>query len=249
MAQALPTYKMSCFKLPITLFHEIEALIHKLFWGQRGDNRKIHWLKWETMCKPKSQGGLGFKDLYMYNNALLTKQTWWLLHNTQSLFYWVLKAKLFPNCSVMEAKNPNNASNAWKSILKGRDVIKRGASWRIGTGTSVNILGDNWLPTKNNPRVISPEMSGLPVNKVSNLIDPVQRVWKDSVLDRYFFEFEAAVIMVSLSKVWTSSICWVLFLLKIGTLNCLLRWFRWFGIVQITSGWANPWCHWVSYCR
>jgi len=38
-------------------------------------------------------------------------------------------------------------------------------------------------------------------------------------------------IMVSLSKVWTSSICWVLFLLKIGTLNCSLWWFRWFGIV------------------
>ena len=75
MAQALPTYKMSCFKLPITLFHEIEALTHKLFWGQRGENRKIHWLKWETMCKPKSQGGLGFKDLSIYNDALLTKQT------------------------------------------------------------------------------------------------------------------------------------------------------------------------------
>ena len=37
-------------------------------------------------------------------------------------------------------------------------------------------------------------MSGLPANKVSNLIDPVQQVWKDSVLDKYFSKFEAAVI-------------------------------------------------------
>ena len=94
----------------------------------------------------------------------------------------------------MDATNPSNASYAWKSILKAREVINHGASWRVGTGTSVDNWGDNWLPTKNNPRIISPCMPGLPSNKVSNLIDPVQRVWKEQVLDRYFFEFEAAVI-------------------------------------------------------
>ena len=31
IAQALPTYTMSCFKLPIGLCHDIEALIHRLF--------------------------------------------------------------------------------------------------------------------------------------------------------------------------------------------------------------------------
>ena len=35
-------------------------------------------------------------------------------------------------------------------------------------------------------------MSGLPANKVSNLIDLVQQVWKD--LDKYFSKFEATVI-------------------------------------------------------
>ena len=33
VAQALPTYTMSCFKLPLTLCNEIEALIHKFFLG------------------------------------------------------------------------------------------------------------------------------------------------------------------------------------------------------------------------
>ena len=31
IAQALPTYTMSCFKLPIGLCHDIEALIHRFF--------------------------------------------------------------------------------------------------------------------------------------------------------------------------------------------------------------------------
>ena len=33
VAQALPTYTMACFKLPISLCNEIESLIHRFFWG------------------------------------------------------------------------------------------------------------------------------------------------------------------------------------------------------------------------
>ena len=70
----------------------------------------------------------------------------------------------------MDARNPSNASYSWKSIIKGREFIKRGALWRIGIGTLVDIWGDNWLPTRNNPRIISLLMMGLPSHKVSNLI-------------------------------------------------------------------------------
>ena len=52
--QAIPTYTMGCFKIPLGLLcQDIESLIKKIWWGQRGERRKIHWVRWEEMTKAK----------------------------------------------------------------------------------------------------------------------------------------------------------------------------------------------------
>ena len=118
---------MGCFKLPIGLCNEIEAMARKFWWGQSGEKRKIHWLKWSEMTKSKSEGGMGFRDLALHNDSLLAKQAWHLLHDQSSLFYKVFKPFFFPNCTIMEAAKSSSGSYAWKSKLHGCDVIKRGA--------------------------------------------------------------------------------------------------------------------------
>ena len=91
------------------------------------------------MIKSKMVDGMGFRDLSLFNDSLLAKQVWRLFHNRDSLFYRVFKARFCPIGSIMEAKDSRRGSYTWKSILKGRDVIARGACWWIGNGKSVKI--------------------------------------------------------------------------------------------------------------
>ena len=115
--QAIPTYTMSCFKLPRGLVKELEILIRKFRWGYNGDNRKVHWVKWERLCKAKEVGGLRFKEIEKFNDSLLAKQVWCMINNPSSLSHCVFKARFFPNCSILDAKDSSIGSYAWKSIL------------------------------------------------------------------------------------------------------------------------------------
>ena len=43
VAQSIPTYTMSVFQMPLKLCDELDALCAKFWWGQVGNERKIHW--------------------------------------------------------------------------------------------------------------------------------------------------------------------------------------------------------------
>jgi hypothetical protein len=65
---------MSVFQLPVSLCKELNSLMQRFWWGHKENTSKIHWMKWEKMGMSKSKGGMGFKDLVMFNKALLAKQ-------------------------------------------------------------------------------------------------------------------------------------------------------------------------------
>jgi hypothetical protein len=108
VAQAIPVYVMSVFLLPGPLHEGLTRVIQKFWWGETRGKRKTHWIAWDKFTKAKGEGGLGFRDLKIFNQALLARQAWRLIDRPESLCARVLKAKYFPNGNLFDTAFPVN---------------------------------------------------------------------------------------------------------------------------------------------
>ncbi|KAK6123372.1 hypothetical protein DH2020_042889 [Rehmannia glutinosa] len=83
-AQASSNYGMSIFKFPNSVCMRLQSMVARFWWGGGNDKRIIHWMRWERLRRPKGLGGMGFKDMELFNQALLAKQAWRLVQNGAS---------------------------------------------------------------------------------------------------------------------------------------------------------------------
>ena len=107
---------MSCFLLPKEITKKLQGAIAKSWWSTKANNRGLHRIPWEKICKSYDKGGLGFRDLSDSNLALFAKQLWRLLQHPASLLARVLKGRYYRHTNPMEVKTSNSPSFGWKSI-------------------------------------------------------------------------------------------------------------------------------------
>ncbi|CAM8924852.1 unnamed protein product [Rhodiola kirilowii] len=76
----------------------------------------------------KEDGGLGFKDWRCLNLAsfFLSKQAWRLQSQPDLLVSQIMKAKYFPNSSIMDASLGYRPSHVWSSIFKALPILQQG---------------------------------------------------------------------------------------------------------------------------
>ncbi|XP_019092333.1 PREDICTED: uncharacterized protein LOC109129144 [Camelina sativa] len=209
VAMAMPIFAMSCFKLPKSTCSTLSSAMSEFWWSNMENHKKIHWVSWNKLCLTKDQGGLGFKDIEVFNQALLAKQAWRLLHYPNSFFSLYLKSRYFPNDQFLDATLGARPSYAWRSILFGRELLVKGLRLCIGDGVSTSVWTGQWLQ---DGRMRAPLMKNPLINlelKVQDLIDPVTKGWDSNSLQEHFFPRDIVLIR-KIKPVVSSSdyMCW-----------------------------------------
>ena len=103
VASGTPVYPMNTFKLLKSVCDDINNILAKFWWGKDDGNKGMHWFVWDRMSQPK-KGGMGFRDIEKFNDALLGKQVWRILTKPNSLMARVLKGRYFPTSSILTAR-------------------------------------------------------------------------------------------------------------------------------------------------
>ncbi|GKA64872.1 RNA-directed DNA polymerase, eukaryota, reverse transcriptase zinc-binding domain protein [Tanacetum coccineum] len=75
-------------------------------------------------CGPKDQGGLGLKNLHLWNKALLAKHVWNIATKKDTLWVKWFHAVKLRGSSIWDISVENEDSWGWKNLISIRDQIK-----------------------------------------------------------------------------------------------------------------------------
>ena len=143
---------------------------------------------------PKCEGGMGFRDLHCFNQAMLAKQCWRLLSDPESLCAQVLRAKYYPDGDLINAVVKKGSSFTWQSIMSSLKTFRRGCLWRIGDGATTNIWTDHWVPSSPT-RMVSTPRGACILTRVEQLISPINGEWDEELIREIFWPVDVERIL------------------------------------------------------
>ena len=177
VAQSITTYTMSVFQLLIKLCDELDAICARFWWGQVGNEWKIHWKSWDKLSISKKEGGMEFRDFRAFNLAMLAKQGQRMLQEDDSLLYKCYKARYFKCSTFLKAVESPNCSFIWRSIIAALPILKTSCCWRVGNDSSIRVRWDRWIPNHPTHKILYPTNEETEDLLVSDFIDPDLHWW------------------------------------------------------------------------
>ncbi|CAN0916841.1 LINE-1 retrotransposable element ORF2 protein [Linum grandiflorum] len=143
---SLPSYVMQTAFLPVSLCDQIDRKIRDFIWGSGDGVRKIHNINWETVCKPKSLGGLGLRSARDMNMAFLMKVAWGLFTRPEELWAKVLLTKYLQSTdNGYVAARTKGFSAVWRGLKRAGPILNNGTQWAIRSGAQTMFWTDRWI--------------------------------------------------------------------------------------------------------
>lgn len=138
---SLPIHIFSCMVVPKQVQKRIDGLMGTFLWSQKG-NHRTHWVSWQKICQPISEGGLGIRSVSEAIFGLHGKLAWKILAQ-HSLWTRMLLQK-YGTKSVYEATNLRaNSSPLWRTVFPHLQRILSMSHWQLGRG-DISFWCSNW---------------------------------------------------------------------------------------------------------
>ena len=139
-------------------------------------------------------GGLGFRDIQSFNQALLAKIGWRILTKLDSLLAKVLLGKYCHKTSFLKVQAASNISHGWRGILLGRDLLLTHLGKAIGDGESTSVWNDFWIEPDANLKPFGPLTLQDRDLMVSDLLTRETREWNIAKVENLLPELKSHIL-------------------------------------------------------
>lgn len=103
-------------------------------------------VSWKSICLPKTEGGLGLKDLSVWNKVVIARQICLLFSTSGSLWIAWVRTVLLKDKSFWLIRLAANSSWNWRTLLQLRPAVKPHIKYNIGNGNKILFWLDDWHP-------------------------------------------------------------------------------------------------------
>lgn len=118
---SLPIFFFLYYKAPVRIWKDIDKIRQQFLWGGSEAKSKIHWLKWDLVCRAKDMGWLSVKSIQEFSLALLSKWKWRILEDKNSLCKRVPKARyggIEHQVLTENLYSRKSTSSWWQDLIK-----------------------------------------------------------------------------------------------------------------------------------
>ncbi|GAU49947.1 hypothetical protein TSUD_408420 [Trifolium subterraneum] len=153
---SIPIFYLSFMKMPVKIWKQIVKLQRQFLWGGTIRERKIPWVNWTNVCKPKVDEWLGIRDLMAVNLALLGKWRWRLLSGGQGIWRDILLSRyssLYPSPHLGgRLVGFRGTSTWWRDVSLLGDTTDSTSDWfsegigkKVGDGLMTSFWFETWI--------------------------------------------------------------------------------------------------------
>lgn len=108
-----PLYAMQTSLLPSSILDDLTKLSKKFLWNKVDRSRFIPRTKWSTVTQPMAGGGLGIRNLRIWNLAFMAKLGWKILTQPTKLWVQILQARYLSRSNFLDCFPHSNDSPLW----------------------------------------------------------------------------------------------------------------------------------------
>ncbi|RAL50897.1 hypothetical protein DM860_005253 [Cuscuta australis] len=137
------TFWARIFLIPSKVMKTIQAICRNFLWNSKAKYSKVPLMSWEETCLPKRCGGLGLRNMVLWNKASIMKLNW-DIHNRKDIL-WVqwIHTRYIKNENYWEYTPRPNCCNSWTQMMEVRNLFasmpkgeryttQQGYEWLLG---------------------------------------------------------------------------------------------------------------------